>query len=517
MTTVKRLAPLAAATLLGLLSVPLAATSASAAPQTPPELKVMPLGDSITAGYQSSTSNGYRAPLLQLVAQQSRYTVNFVGSARSGSMADPDNEGHSGYEIQGIRNGIDGWLAAAHPDVVLLHIGVNDLNNGDNTSTAANRVEDLVNRIFTDQPNVTVVVQGLIPTTTGVPAKAAMPSMVTTYNDQVRQWSAQQQAAGRHLSFVDAPALTPQQMADGLHPNDAGYSRLAQAFSVPLDQAFTNGWVVGGAPTPVTTPVRPARTVVADFNGDGKQDVAGIDANSNMRLYPGDGAGHVGGGSDMLGSTGLWANFRAIAAGDFNGDGKQDIAGIDANDNLNLYTGDGAGHLGGGGAMLGTNGAWANFKAIAAGDFNGDGKQDIAGIDANNNMRLYTGDGQGHVSGGGAMLGTNGAWANFKAIAAGDFNGDGKQDVAGIDANDNLNLYTGDGAGHLGGGGAMLGTNGAWVNFRSVMGGDLNGDGKQDIAGIDANNDLKLYTGDGQGHVGGGSAMLPGSGLWAGF
>ncbi|QKW19888.1 transglycosylase family protein [Kitasatospora sp. NA04385] len=264
-------------------------------------------------------------------------------------------------------------------------------------------------------------------------------------------------------------------------------------------------------------PVRPARTVVADFNGDGKRDVAGIDANSNMRLYPGDGAGHVGGGSDMLGSTGLWANFKAIAAGDFNGDGKQDIAGIDANDNLRLYIGDGAGHLSGGDAMLGTNGAWANFKAIAAGDFNGDGKQDIAGIDANNNLNLYTGDGAGHLSGGDAMLGTNGAWANFKAIAAGDFNGDGKQDIAGIDANNNLNLYTGDGAGHLGGGGAMLGTNGAWVNFRSVMGGDLNGDGKQDIAGIDANNDLKLYTGDGQGHVGGGSAMLPGSGLWAGF
>ncbi|QKW19889.1 VCBS repeat-containing protein [Kitasatospora sp. NA04385] len=264
-------------------------------------------------------------------------------------------------------------------------------------------------------------------------------------------------------------------------------------------------------------PVRPARTVVADFNGDGKQDVAGIDANSNMRLYPGDGAGHVGGGSDMLGSTGLWANFKAIAAGDFNGDGKQDIAGIDANDNLRLYIGDGAGHLSGGDAMLGTNGAWANFRAIAAGDFNGDGKQDIAGIDANDNLNLYTGDGAGHLGGGGAMLGSTGLWANFKAIAAGDFNGDGKQDIAGIDANNNLNLYTGDGQGHVSGGGAMLGTNGAWVNFRSVMGGDLNGDGKQDIAGIDANNDLKLYTGDGQGHVGGGSAMLPGSGLWAGF
>ncbi|KDN85313.1 FG-GAP-like repeat-containing protein [Kitasatospora cheerisanensis] len=269
-------------------------------------------------------------------------------------------------------------------------------------------------------------------------------------------------------------------------------------------------------PYPPTAP-RPARTTSADFNGDGRVDVVGIDANNNMRLYPGDGAGHVGGGSDMLGSNGMWANFKAIAAGDFNGDGKADVAGIDAYDNLNLYTGDGQGHLSVSNAMLGTNGAWANFKGITAGDFNGDGKTDIAGIDAYNNLNLYAGDGQGHLSVSNAMLGTNGAWANFKGITAGDFNGDGKRDIAGIDANNNLTLYTGDGQGHLSIGNAMLGTNGAWLNFRSVMGGDYNGDGKQDIAGIDANNDLKLYTGDNAGHLGGGSVMLAGSGLWAGF
>ncbi|MEU7067442.1 transglycosylase family protein, partial [Streptomyces sp. NPDC046161] len=58
-------------------------------------------------------------------------------------------------------------------------------------------------------------------------------------------------------------------------------------------------------PAPVPAPVM-ARTVGGDFNGDGKQDIAGIDASSNMKLYTGDGAGTVGGGSDMLGSTGLW-------------------------------------------------------------------------------------------------------------------------------------------------------------------------------------------------------------------
>ncbi|WP_406050449.1 FG-GAP-like repeat-containing protein [Streptomyces virginiae] len=262
---------------------------------------------------------------------------------------------------------------------------------------------------------------------------------------------------------------------------------------------------------------RPARTVAGDFNGDGKQDIAGIDANNNMKLYTGDGAGHVSGGSNMLGDNGLWVGFKSIAAGDFNGDGKQDIAGIDANNNMKLYTGDGAGHVSGGSNMLGDNGLWAGFKSIAAGDFNADGKQDIAGIDANNNMKLYTGDGAGHVSGGSNMLGDNGLWVGFKSIAAGDFNGDGKQDIAGIDANNNMKLYTGDNAGHLSGGTDMLGNNGLWKGFRSLLSADFNNDGKRDIAGIDATNNMKLYTGDGAGHVTGGTDMLGSTGWWAGF
>ncbi|WP_344551270.1 transglycosylase family protein, partial [Streptomyces spororaveus] len=159
------------------------------------------------------------------------------------------------------------------------------------------------------------------------------------------------------------------------------------------------------APAPVM-----ARTTAGDFNGDGKQDIAGIDANYNLKLYTGDGAGHVGGGTNMLGSNGLWKGFKTIAAGDFNGDGKQDIAGIDANYNLKLYTGDGAGNVGGGTNMLGSTGLWKGFETITAADFNRDGKQDIAGIDANYNLKLYTGDGAGNVGGGTNMLGSNGLW-----------------------------------------------------------------------------------------------------------
>ncbi|MEZ0068914.1 lysophospholipase L1-like esterase [Streptacidiphilus sp. MAP12-20] len=526
----KRLTTLTTVTIAGLLALPLAPTvaaAAAAAPATvttassPPQLKVMPLGDSITTGYQSSTGNGYRGPLMQLVNQQTRYTVNFVGTQFNGTMTDNANEGHSGYEIQGILNNIDSYLAADHPDAVLLHIGINDLNNNDNNhATAATRAETLIDRIFTDQPGVTVIMQGLIPTTAGVPANPALQNLIGNYNDQLRAWAPSEVQAGKHFAFIDAPALTSTQFADGLHPNDAGYSQMAQNFYTPLDQAFTNGWVVGGAPTPPAAS-RPARVAAGDFNGDGKTDVAGIDANNNMMLYPGDGTGSVSGpGSAMLGTTGLWAGFKAITAGDFNGDGKTDIAGIDANNNLKLYTGDGTGHLSDSGIyMLGNTGLWSGFKQITAGDFLGNGHVDIAGIDANNNLKLYTNDGTGHLSDSGIyMLGTTGLWAGFKQITAGDLLGNGHVDIAGIDANNNLKLYTNDGTGHLSDSGIyMLGNTGLWAGFHAVMAGDFTGTGHLGIAGIDANNNLKFYPGDGTGHVSGGTQMLAGNGLWAGF
>ncbi|GAA3025954.1 FG-GAP-like repeat-containing protein [Kitasatospora albolonga] len=514
----KRLASLAAATLVGMLCLPVTSSPASAATANPPQLKVMPLGDSITRGYMSTPENGYRAKLQQLVSQQSRYTVNMVGSVRNGTLADPESEGHSGYEIQGIRAELDGWLAAAQPDVVLLHIGINDLNNKHdvdaNGNTAVDRAKALINQIFADRPNVTVIVQGLIRSTAGIPEQPGITAKIDDYNSQLKTW-VNQERTKRHVRFVDS-TVPADQLADKLHPNADGYDTFGRTFYSELDQAFSDGWIVGGPPTALTTP---ARTAAGDFNGDGKQDVAGIDANNDLRLYTGDGAGHVGGGSPMLGTGGAWSGFKLIAAGDFNGDGKQDVAGIDANNSLKLYVGNGAGTVSGGSAMLGGNGAWAGFKAITAGDFNGDGKQDIAGIDANDSLKLYAGNGAGQLSEVGAMLGGNGTWAGFKAITAGDFNGDGKRDVAGIDANNDLKLYTGNGAGQLGGGSLMLGSGGAWANFHAVMGADFNGDGKQDIAGIDANNDLKLYTGNGAGQLGGGSVMIgtSGSGLWAGF
>ncbi|MDX8056815.1 VCBS repeat-containing protein, partial [Lentzea sp. BCCO 10_0798] len=132
---------------------------------------------------------------------------------------------------------------------------------------------------------------------------------------------------------------------------------------------------------------------------------------------------------------------RLITAGDFNGDGKTDVAAISADGTMELYTGNGAGGLGYSNAMSGP-GHWAGQKAITSGDFNGDGKADVAAISAGGTMELYTGNGAGGLGYSNAMSGP-GHWAGQKAITSGDFNGDGKADVAAISADGTMELYSG--------------------------------------------------------------------------
>ena len=237
LVAMKRLLLVSAVLLLGTLRPALAVQGVAdsspvpAARASTPALLVMPLGDSITAGTGSSTWNGYRGPLQELVAGQSRYTVTFVGSQQDGDMDNPENEGHSGYQINQITDGVDGWLAAAHPQVVLLHIGINDLNHGATPERAAQRLNRLLDRIYTDQPGVPVVLQGLIPTTQG------LEDQVKAFNQLAGQLPAVEAQAGHSLSYVDAPALTDDEFRDQLHPDDAGYQRMAQAFYAPLDAA----------------------------------------------------------------------------------------------------------------------------------------------------------------------------------------------------------------------------------------------------------------------------------------
>ncbi len=109
------------------------------------QVRIMPLGDSITEGVLgSSDDTGYRRALyLSLTA--AGHSVNFVGSLANGTPTDfdRDHEGHSGWRADQIRNNISSWLTTNPADIILLHIGTNDISQGQSVSSTVSEVNEI--------------------------------------------------------------------------------------------------------------------------------------------------------------------------------------------------------------------------------------------------------------------------------------------------------------------------------------------------------------------------------------
>lgn len=178
----------------------------------------------------------------------------------------------------------------------------------------------------------------------------------------------------------------------------------------------------------------PVGVVVADFNHDGKLDLAVADDgnfstgdNGAVSILLGNGDGTFQ--PAQLVNAGN--NPAFIAAGDFNGDGKPDLVVSDAS-NVAVLLGNGDGTF----QSPLIIGAGVAPSALALGDFNGDGKLDIAvtdiGSSSGNNGAVYIllGNGDGTFQSPVLLNAGNSSAALPVAIVARDFNGDGKLDLA---------------------------------------------------------------------------------------
>ena len=94
--------------------------------------------------------------------------LDFVGSKRSTTACnidyDPDNEGHSGFLATDIadQNLLVPWLSSANPDIVLMHLGTNDIwhkNLGANIILAA--FTKLVGQMRANNPHMKIIVSNL--------------------------------------------------------------------------------------------------------------------------------------------------------------------------------------------------------------------------------------------------------------------------------------------------------------------------------------------------------------------
>jgi len=231
--------------------------------------------------------------------------------------------------------------------------------------------------------------------------------------------------------------------------------------------------------------------LLADVNGDHRQDVIGF-GNDGLRIGISTGTGFST--YLALGEFGYNQGWRVLkhvrAAGDINGDGREDIVGFgDAGVYRALSTGTGFGAMTHVVAEFGYDQGWRVDKHIRLlADVNGDGKKDIVGFgDAGVYLALSTGTGFGAMTHVVAEFGYDQGWRTDKHLrTTADVNGDGRQDIVGFgDAGVYVALSTGTGFGAMTYAVAEFGYDQGWrLEKHPRLMADINNDGRQDIVGF---------------------------------
>ncbi|MFL6334774.1 MAG: FG-GAP-like repeat-containing protein [Pyrinomonadaceae bacterium] len=246
-----------------------------------------------------------------------------------------------------------------------------------------------------------------------------------------------------------------------------------------------------------------AREVVAgDFNGDGKLDLAmSIDFGTNVSLLLGNGDGTF----QTVRNVALGESNDALVPGDFDGDGKLDLALANRDGQRNpivtvLYgNGDATFQVKTFALPAPPTFSFArNSTAIAAADMNGDGKLDLveAGGTTDINGTVYSLN----------VLANNGG-RDFKAavvttlaaspqrMRSADFNGDGKADLVLANETATVSILSGNGDGTFGAPlNISLGGSPRWTVV-----GDFNNDGKADVVAHDSSGSTHVLLGNGNG------------------
>jgi hypothetical protein len=210
---------------------------------------------------------------------------------------------------------------------------------------------------------------------------------------------------------------------------------------------------------------------------------------------------------------GYWDEIKWVS-GDFNGDGKCDLAAIyndGGSTSIAVRVSDGTKLTGiqqwavKQGGFYGKDGA--NTRRWVAGDFNGDGYLDLASVysTSDNHVRIEVHYGNGHSFDAWGLAVVDSGWfvPEQKWLAA-DFDGDGKSDIAMVwnyQGNAMIDMYRGTSAKGSGGiaahtgwasyQGAFFGKDGA--DTRRWVAGDFNGDGHKDLASVYSKSDNHVY------------------------
>jgi lysophospholipase L1-like esterase len=228
-------------------------------------VNIMPLGDSITAGYTDNPTwsvpfaFGYRSGLYTRLTDAD-YSFQYVGASQEPwngvfgvptTVSSPDlrtinednHRGYGGASADALSKNISSWLATDSPDVVLLMVGINSITKGSsgNPASAEASLKALVQSIVVQRPTAHIIVAQITP-------YASYTESIVEYNNYIANTLVPYYVAlGKNVTTVDqysnfasGTTVDSSLYSNGInHPNATGYDKMAATWYSGIESLGT--------------------------------------------------------------------------------------------------------------------------------------------------------------------------------------------------------------------------------------------------------------------------------------